>query len=66
VGEISPVVDIPPNYYVLKQVNKKDSRIPSLDEVKEEVRRKVIETKAEAQARQVAEDFLNQIRSAGT
>jgi peptidyl-prolyl cis-trans isomerase D len=63
VGEISPVVDIPPNYYVLKQVNKKDSRVPSLDEVKEEVRKKVIEIKAEAQARQVAEDVLNQIRT---
>lgn len=63
VGEISPVVDIPPNYYVLKQVNKKDSRIPPLDEVKEEVRRKVMEIKGEAQARQVAEEFLNQIRA---
>ncbi len=63
VGEISPVVDIPPNYYILKQVNKKDSRVPPLDEVKEEVRRKVVETKAEAQARQVAEEFLNQIRT---
>jgi peptidyl-prolyl cis-trans isomerase D len=63
VGEISPVVDIPPNYYVLKQVNKKDSRVPSLEEVKEEVKRKVIEIKAEAQARHVAEEFLNQIRT---
>ena len=63
VGEISPVVDIPPNYYILKQVNKKDSRVPPLDEVKEDVRRKVVETKAEAQARQVAEEFLNQIRT---
>jgi peptidyl-prolyl cis-trans isomerase D len=63
VGEISPVVDIPPNYYVLKQVNKKDSRVSPLDEVKEDVRRKVIETKAEEQAHQVAEGFLNQIRT---
>jgi len=63
VGEISPVVDIPPNYYVLKQLNRKDSRVSPLDEVKEEVRRKVIETKAEAQARQVAEEILNQIRT---
>ncbi len=63
VGEISPVVDIPPNYYVLKQVNKKDSRISPLDEVKEEVRKKVIEIKAETQARQLAEDILNQIRT---
>jgi peptidyl-prolyl cis-trans isomerase D len=61
-GEISPVVDIPPNFYVLKLVNKKDSRIPPLDEVKEEVRRKVVEMKTEEKARQVAEDLLNQIR----
>jgi peptidyl-prolyl cis-trans isomerase D len=63
VGEISPVVDIPPNYYVLKQMNKKDSQVPPLDEVKEEVRRKVMEIKAEAQALQVAEEFLNQMRT---
>ncbi len=63
VGEISPVVDIPPNYYVLKLVNKKDSRVPSLDEVKEEVRQRVIDIKADAQARQVAEEILNQIRA---
>ena len=62
-GEISPVVELPPNFYVLKLVNKKDSRIPSLDEVKEEVRRKVVEMKAEEKARQVAEDLLNQIRT---
>ncbi len=63
VGEISPVVDIPPNYYVLKLVSKKDSRIPPLDEVKEEVRRRVVEFKAEEQARRVAEELLNQIRT---
>ena len=62
-GEISPVVNIPPNFYILKLVNKKDSRIPPLDEVKEEVRRKVIGLKADEKARQVAEDLLNQIRA---
>jgi peptidyl-prolyl cis-trans isomerase D len=62
-GEISPVVNIPPNFYILKLVNKKDSRLPPLDEVKEEVTRKVIETKAEEKARQVAEELLNQIRT---
>ena len=62
-GEISPVVNIPPNFYVLKLVNKKDSRIPPLDEVKEEVKRKVVEMKAEEKTRQVAEDLLNQIRT---
>jgi peptidyl-prolyl cis-trans isomerase D len=62
-GEISPVVNLPPNFYVLKLVNKKDSRIPPLDEVEEEVRRKVVEMKAEEKARQVAEDLLNQIRT---
>mgnify|MGYP005850582677 FL=1 len=62
VGEISPVLNIPPNFYLLKLVNKKDSRIPPLDEVKELVRQKVVEMKAEEKARQVAEDLLHQIR----
>jgi peptidyl-prolyl cis-trans isomerase D len=62
-GEISPVVSIPPNFYILKLVNKKDSRIPSLDEVKEEVTRKVIGTKAVEKARQAAEDLLKQIQA---
>lgn len=62
-GEISPVVSIPPNFYLLKLVNRKDSRIPSLDEVKEEVTRKVIGTKAEEKARQAAEDLLKQIQA---
>jgi peptidyl-prolyl cis-trans isomerase D len=62
-GEISAVVNIPPNFYILKLLNKKDSRIPSLDEVKDDVKRKVIGTKAEEKARQTAEDFLNQIRT---
>jgi peptidyl-prolyl cis-trans isomerase D len=62
-GEISPVVNIPPNFYILKLVNKKDSQIPPQNEVKEEVTRKIIATKAEEKARQVAEDLLNQIRT---
>ncbi len=62
-GEISPVVSIPPNSYLLKLVNKKDSRIPSLNEVKEEVAQKIIGTKAEEKAGQVAEDLLKQIRT---
>jgi peptidyl-prolyl cis-trans isomerase D len=62
-GEITPVVNIPPNFYILKLVNKKDSRIPPLNEVKEEVTRKVIGMKAEEKARQVAEDLLHQIRT---
>jgi peptidyl-prolyl cis-trans isomerase D len=64
VGEISPVVNIPPNFYILKLVNKKESHIPPLDEVKEEVTRKVIRMKAEEKARQVAEEVLDQIRTA--
>jgi len=63
VGEISPVVSVPPNFYILKLLDKKDSRIPSLEEVKEEVGRKVIGMKCEAKARQVAEDLLGQIRA---
>jgi peptidyl-prolyl cis-trans isomerase D len=62
-GEISPVVNVPPNFYILKLVNKKDSQIPPQNEVIEEVTRKVITTKAVEKARQVAEDLLNQIRT---
>jgi peptidyl-prolyl cis-trans isomerase D len=61
--EISPVVNIPPNFYVLKLVNKKDSRLPPLNEVKEEVIRRVVDAKAEEKARQVAEELLNQVRA---
>jgi len=63
VGEISPVVNIPPNFYILKLIDKKESRIPPLEEVKEEVKKKVTGVKGEEKARQVAEDLLNQIRS---
>ena len=58
VGEISPVVSIPPNFYILKLVDKKDSRIPPLEEVKEEAKIKVIGMKSEEKARQVAEDIV--------
>jgi hypothetical protein len=63
VGEISPVINVPPNFYVLKLLDKKESRIPSLEEVKQEVKRKTIGLKADEKARQVAEDLLNQVRS---
>jgi peptidyl-prolyl cis-trans isomerase D len=63
VGEISPVVSVSPNYYILKLLNKKESRIPPLEEVKEEVRKKFIEMKSEKKAREVAEEMLNQIRA---
>ncbi len=62
VEEISPVVSIPPNFYILKLLDQKESRIPSLEEVKEEVRRKVIAVKADEKARQVADELLEQIR----
>jgi peptidyl-prolyl cis-trans isomerase D len=63
VGEISPVVSAPPNFYILKLLNRKESRIPTLEEVKEEVRKKVIEMKSEKKAREVAEEILNQVRA---
>jgi peptidyl-prolyl cis-trans isomerase D len=62
-GEISPVVSIPPNFYILKLVNKKDSRVPPLNEVKEEVTRRIVEIKAEEKARQIADEILNQVRA---
>lgn len=63
VGDISPVVSIPPHFYILKLLNKKESRIPPLEEVKEEVRKTVINMKSEKKARDVAEDLLSQIRA---
>jgi peptidyl-prolyl cis-trans isomerase D len=62
VGEISPVVNIPPHFYILKLLGKKESRIPPSEEVKEEVRKKVTGMKAEEKARQIAEDLLSQIQ----
>ena len=63
VGEISTVVTIPPNFYILKLIDKKESRIPPLEEVRDEVHQKVISLKTEEKARQVAEDLLNEVRS---
>ncbi len=63
VGEISPVVSVTPNFYILKLVEKKESRIPPLEEVKQEVTRKVIGVKSEEKARQVAEELLKQLQT---
>jgi peptidyl-prolyl cis-trans isomerase D len=62
-GEISPVVSIPPNFYILKLVDKKESRIPSLEEVKEDVIQKVAGKKMEEMAKQTAEEILNQLKA---
>ena len=62
-GEISSVVNIPPNFYILKLVDKKESRIPPLEEVKDEVIRKVAGKKADERARQAAEEILNQMKT---
>jgi len=61
-GEISPVVNIGPNFYILKLMDRKESRIPPLEEVREEVNRKVIGVKADEKALQVAEEILKQIQ----
>ena len=63
VGEISPVVSLPPNFYILKLLNKKESRIPPLEEVKERVGQRVLEIRCEEKARQVAENLLKQVQS---
>jgi peptidyl-prolyl cis-trans isomerase D len=62
-GEISAVVGISPNFYILKLVDKKESRIPPFEEVKAEVLRKMAGKKAEEKARQAAEEILNQLKS---
>ena len=62
-GEISSVISIPPNFYILKLVDKKESRIPSLEEVKEEVIRMVAGKKADEKERQTADEILNKIKT---
>lgn len=62
-GEISPVVSIPPNFYILKLVDKRESRIPPIEDVKKEIYRKIIDLKAEEKARQVADEMLEKLRS---
>ncbi len=62
-GELSPVVSVPPNFYILKLVDKKESRIPPLEEVKEGVIRKVTGKKMEEMAKQTAEEILNQLKA---
>ncbi len=62
-GEISPVVTIPPNFYILKLIDKKESRIPPFEEVKERVSQKMAATKMDEKARQRAEEILREIRS---
>ena len=66
VGEISPVVSVAPNFYLLKLLEKKESRIPSLEEVKEEVKRKIIGTKCDEKARQAAEELLKEAQGGKT
>jgi hypothetical protein len=62
-GEMSAVVSVPPNYCLLKLVEKKESRIPPFEEAREEVRKKMLALKADEKARQVAEDVLKQIQA---
>jgi peptidyl-prolyl cis-trans isomerase D len=62
-GEISSVVSAPPNFYILKLVEKKESKIPSVDDVKEQVRQKVLAVKSEEKARLVADELLKQAQA---
>jgi peptidyl-prolyl cis-trans isomerase D len=62
-GEISSVINIPPNFYILKLMDKKESRIPPMEEVKEEVIRKITGKKMDEKARQTAEEILNQVKT---
>lgn len=63
IGEISTVLNIPPNFYIIKLLDKKESHIPPFDQVKPEVRKKVIELKAKEKARKTAEEIIKTIQS---
>jgi peptidyl-prolyl cis-trans isomerase D len=62
-GEVSSVISAPPNFFILKLSEKRESRIPSFEEAKEEVTRRVAVLKADEKAKQAAEEVLNQARS---
>jgi peptidyl-prolyl cis-trans isomerase D len=66
VGDISSVINVTSNFCILKLLNKKESRIPPFEEVKEEAKKKVIAAKAEEKARQVANEILDQIQKGKT
>jgi peptidyl-prolyl cis-trans isomerase D len=62
-GEISPVVNIQPNSYILKLMDKKESRIPPLEEVKDDVKAKAIAAQCDVKARQTAEEILKEVQT---
>lgn len=63
VGEISPVLSLGPNFYILKLIDKKESRIPSFEEVKENVHQRVLRMKAEERARELSQEILKGIQA---
>ena len=61
-GEISPMVEDGGRFFVLKLLERIPSRIPSLEEVRDEVRRRVVQQKAISRARAIAQEILQHWR----
>jgi peptidyl-prolyl cis-trans isomerase D len=59
-GEIGPLLDLDDGHYIIKLLEKKESRLPELKDVVEDVRADVLAEQAMAKAREEAEAFLKQ------
>lgn len=56
-GEVSQVIEEGGEFFVLEPLEKTPSRVPSFDEVKEEVRKRVLAEKASQRAKEVAHEI---------
>jgi peptidyl-prolyl cis-trans isomerase D len=64
-GEISPVVEIPSGFYILQLQEKKENYIPSLEEARENVKKKIVEDKTIELAEKKANEWVVEAK-AGT
>lgn len=65
-GEIGKVKQIKNSFYLIQPIEKREPGIPELDSVIDKVREDALRQKREQAARQAAENFLKQAKSAGS
>jgi len=60
-GEVSPVIQVEKNYYVFQLIERENSYLPPLEEVKEQVARRVKREKAKELAQAKADELLQEL-----
>jgi peptidyl-prolyl cis-trans isomerase D len=60
-GEVSPVITVEKNYYVFQLIEREKSFLPTLEEVKEQVTRRVRRDKAKEVAQTKADELLKEL-----